>query len=373
VILDDVNDCAYLSIAAGFTTAAHVNFMTSKARGLISVALTERRAEALGLALSGEYAGDRCSAFRVSVEARTGVATGISAPDRARTIQALASAASTPGDLVRPGHAFPALTHARGVLGSPAIAEAGVELARRAGLTEAAVVCAILRDDGKFASGGTTVGRFARRHDFPIVSVRDLVRLRLSSEQLVRSVSTGCEEGSGPVQAIAFRSRDSNAAYVALFCETQRNKKPVIYLQRRCNAYGVHDRCTCSRDSAAALVRLLENGGVIIHLPDTHLDHLPGPSDAAQAANPSGTRRPPGEYYAVSVQIARDLGVGSTRSAMAESVDIRGLQWYGLNVTAVPERRSPADVQGVAGTRARLEGRYRARAGLVPQLAGEPV
>ena len=336
VIIDDVEDCAYLATAAESTQSEQVNFMASRARGLISVALTGGRAATLDLPSSGEPTGDR-PGFTVSVEASTGVTTGISAADRARTIRVLASPETTAADLVRPGHVFPIRAHANGVLGLPAVAEASIELARRAELAEVTVVCAILRDDGELARGATASG-FARRHRFPVVRVGDLVRMRLSCDKLVQRVCESYEDSSSIFQTIVFRTERFNAPYVALFAASKRNARPMIYLQRSCNAFGVLATCTCSEQAAEARAKLSQGGGVIICLPEMTLDHLPGGNANRQPPPPPRSHRFLSDYYAISVQIARYLGVGSKCSALAESADLQGLKWHGLNVTTVAAR-----------------------------------
>src|SRR5215471_7435810 len=174
-----------LVIAAQFATPEAVNFMATHARGLICLCLTEERCEQLGLPQMTQRNEARLgTAFTVSVEAREGVTTGISAADRSHTIQVAINASSTPHDLVQPGHVFPLRAKPGGVLERMGQTEAAVDLARLAGLNPSGVVCEIMNDDGTMARVDDLVP-YCERHGLKMVTVADLVEYRRRHEKLV--------------------------------------------------------------------------------------------------------------------------------------------------------------------------------------------
>jgi len=175
---EDTTGC--LVLGAGFADATAVNFMTKEARGLICLALTDRRCRELDLRGMERGRPERVASlpFTVTIEAATGVATGISAADRARTIAVAIDPAAGPADLVVPGHVAPLRAAAGGILERPFVTEAAVELAFLAGLTPAAAVCQILADDGSSARLGD-LRETAARHDFALLSVPRLIGRRL--------------------------------------------------------------------------------------------------------------------------------------------------------------------------------------------------
>ncbi len=167
-----------LVMAAEHVTPEAVNFMARHARGLICVAMPPERADALDLPLMVPPTDNTAlhgTAFTVSVDARVGVSTGISAHDRAHTIRLLAAPDTRPEDLARPGHIFPLRAHPQGVLARPGHTEAAVDLLRLAGLTPVGVICEILADDGRMARWPQLVA-FARRHNLPVVRIADIVQ-----------------------------------------------------------------------------------------------------------------------------------------------------------------------------------------------------
>src|SRR5437867_3303033 len=175
-----------LTLAAEKVTPEAINFMAKHGRGLICLALTEERLDYLRIGpQTRENSSPYGTAFCESIEAREGVTTGISAADRARTIQVAIDPKSGPGDLVRPGHTFPLRARKGGVLVRAGQTEAAVDLARLAGLVPAGVICEIMNDDGTMARVPQLV-EFCRRHSLKMVTVADLVRYRLRNERSVR-------------------------------------------------------------------------------------------------------------------------------------------------------------------------------------------
>src|SRR5579883_820038 len=174
-----------LVIPAQCATPEAINFMAKHARGLICLALTRERVEQLGLKLMAQNNGTRHqTAFTVSIEAREGVTTGISAADRARTVSVAIDPSCGPQDIVTPGHVFPLVARDGGVLERTGHTEAAVDLARLAGLTPAGVICEIMNDDGTMARV-PQLEEFCARHRLKMISVADLIRYRLQHERFI--------------------------------------------------------------------------------------------------------------------------------------------------------------------------------------------
>src|ERR1700759_4707803 len=197
-----------LVIAAQFATPETVNFMATHARGLICLCLTEERADELGLRpMTERNEAPLGTAFTVSVEAREGVTTGISAADRSRTIQVAIHPDSTPRDLVQPGHVFPLRAKPGGVLERIGQTEAAVDLARLAGLSPSGVVCEIMNDDGTMARI-PDLAPYCERHGLKMVTVADLVEYRRRHEKLVeRVVAVRMPTEFGEFEAVAVREK----------------------------------------------------------------------------------------------------------------------------------------------------------------------
>jgi 3,4-dihydroxy 2-butanone 4-phosphate synthase/GTP cyclohydrolase II len=177
-----------LCMAAEFVTAKAITFMACQARGLICLSLPEGRCEELDLPLMvPNRNGSDTTGFCVSIEAATGVTTGISAADRARTIQVAVDPATRPADLVRPGHVFPLRARARGVLERRGQTEAAVDLTRLASLTPGGVLCEVMNDDGTMARGPQLLA-FSRRHTLPVVTVDEIATYLRSSAPAISAV-----------------------------------------------------------------------------------------------------------------------------------------------------------------------------------------
>src|SRR3954463_8046703 len=177
-----------LTLAAQFATPEAINFMAKEARGLICLALTPARCDELGLDLmAAKNESPFETAFTVSIEAREGVTTGISAADRARTVQVAIDPGSTPRDLVQPGHIFPLKAKPGGVLERTGQTEAAVDLARLAGLNPAGVICEVMNDDGTMARV-PDLERYCARHGLKMITVADLIAYRRKHDRLVERV-----------------------------------------------------------------------------------------------------------------------------------------------------------------------------------------
>src|SRR6201990_1149330 len=204
-----------LTVAAQFATPEAINFMATHARGLICLCLTEDRADELGLRpMTDHNEAPLGTAFTVSVEAREGVTTGISAADRSRTIQVAIHPDSTHHDLVQPGHVFPLRAKPGGVLERIGQTEAAVDLARLAGLTPAGVVCEVMNDDGTMARVPDLVP-YCERHGLKMITVADLIAYRRKHDKLVeRVVQTRLPTGFGEFVAVGYRSLGDNKHHV---------------------------------------------------------------------------------------------------------------------------------------------------------------
>ncbi len=186
VVLED-DSCAHLAVGAEFATAEQVNFMAKEGRGIICLALTSRRCEELGLELiPARFMADAAEpkAFTVSIEAKEGITTGISAADRARTIAVAVDPTSSEEDIVAPGHVFPLQARPGGVLERAGEAESAVDLARLADVTPAVALCTIIADSGDPATG-SELAAFCRRHGLVQVSIKELLAYRKRSERSV--------------------------------------------------------------------------------------------------------------------------------------------------------------------------------------------
>src|SRR4030088_2824228 len=218
-----------LTLAAQFATPEAINFMAKEGRGLICLSLTSERCDELGLdlmAAKNESAFE--TPFTVSIEAREGVTTGISAHDRAHTIQVAIDPESAPRDLVQPGHVFPLKSRAGGVLERAGQTEAAVDLARLAGLNPAGVICEIMNDDGTMARVPDLV-KFCERHGLKMVTVTDLIRYRLQNERYIHRVAESLMPTEhGEFRMIAYESEvDGGESHVALVYGDVRGDQPV--------------------------------------------------------------------------------------------------------------------------------------------------
>src|SRR3954451_15370200 len=206
-----------LILAADHVTPAAINFMARHARGLICLTLTRERCERLRLAPMAKRNGTRHgTAFTVSIEAAEGVTTGISAADRARTVQAAVARDAQPDDLVQPGHIFPLQAQDGGVLMRAGHTEAGCDLAAMAGLTPAAVICEVMNEDGTMARLPDLV-EFARTHGLKIGTIADLIEYRSRNESLIEKVGARpLQTAYGEFVAHAWKDKPSQGLHLAL-------------------------------------------------------------------------------------------------------------------------------------------------------------
>ena len=338
-----------LICAAQRVTADHVNFMLKHARGMICVALTPERVDQLGLApMSDVNTEEQRTAFTVSVDAapRFGVTTGISAQDRAKTIQVLVDPATIPGDLRRPGHVFPLRAREGGVLQRVGHTETAVDLARLAGLYPGGVICEILDDDGT-AARRPELEKFAKRHGLKSITVADLVAYRLRTERLVHRIADArLPTQYGEWRVIGYRNDVDDHEHVALvFGDVKDGEGILVRMHSKCLTGDVFGslRCDCGWQLHAAMTMIQERGrGVVVYLDQEGrgiglLNKLKAyelqdtGADTVEANERLGFK-PDLRNYGIGAQILLDLGLKSIRPMTNNPRKLVGLEGYGLSV-----------------------------------------
>ena len=260
-----------LVIAAQFATPDAINFMATHARGLICLCLTGERCDELGLhPMTERNETPLGTAFTVSIEAREGVTTGISAHDRSRTIQVAIHPSATPNDLVQPGHVFPLRAKPGGVLERTGQTEAAVDLARLAGLTQAGVVCEVMNEDGTMARVGDLVP-YCERHGLMMITVADLVEYRRRTEKLVeRTAQVRLPTEYGDFTAIAYRESLTGRPHLALVRgDVDGAEDVLVRVHSECLTGDVFHslRCDCGEQLDLALRRIAaEDRGVLLYM-----------------------------------------------------------------------------------------------------------
>ena len=327
--------------------AEAINFMATHARGLICMAMTGERLDALGLPpMTSRNTAPLGTAFTVSVEAASGVTTGISAADRARTVEVLADPASRPEHLTQPGHMFPLRARDGGVLVRAGQTEASVDLARLAGRTPAAVICEVMSDDGTMARM-PGLAAFAREHGLKIVTVNDLIKYRLRADSLIaRASETTLPTARGEFRAFHYTTLIDEKVHVALAMGDIASGDPVLVrVHDQCvtgDVFGSR-RCDCGEQLEEALRRVAAEGrGVVLYmdqegrgiglhnkirayrLQDRGLDTV----EANEALGlPADNRE-----YGIGMQILVDLGVQRMRLMTNNPIKRSGLEGFGLEI-----------------------------------------
>jgi 3,4-dihydroxy 2-butanone 4-phosphate synthase / GTP cyclohydrolase II len=307
-----------LVIAAEHATPEGINFMAKHGRGLICLTLTEERCKQLGLQLMvRDNRSAHGTAFTVSIEAAEGVTTGISAHDRARTVQAAVAPHAKPDDIVQPGHIFPLMAQTGGVLVRAGHTEAGCDLSHLAGLTPAAVICEVLKDDGTMARLPDLI-EFAAEHALRIGAISDLIHYRAASERLVERVAEKeIVSAHGPFHLYAYRDQTSGEVHLALARGVIRpEQETLVRVHEPISVLDFIDcasrRHTFSIDQAMRIIATRGTGVIVLlHRPESGPDLLGAMSDEPPAARPGAKWDP--RLYGIGAQILRDLDVGKMR------------------------------------------------------------
>jgi 3,4-dihydroxy 2-butanone 4-phosphate synthase/GTP cyclohydrolase II len=336
-------------MAADRVTPEAINFMATHGRGLICVTLTEQQIAQLELPMMsapGRGGPPLGTAFTVSIEARRGVSTGISAKDRAQTIQVACSPNAKPHDLVVPGHVFPLQARRGGVLVRAGQTEGSVDLARLAGRDPSGVICEIIKDDGEMARM-PDLEAFAKEHDLRIITIADLISYRLQTERLVRVVleeTITLDQTGTPWRSVVYESTVEDRQILALIKGDLSGEDSTLCRMHAGSTLADTFSSTKSegrRNLTRAIDAIEKEGrGVIVYLPPRGdlITELSAWQERREAKQAPELTRPHGgtlREYGLGAQVLRDLGLRKLRLITSSPKKIAGVQGFGLEVESV--------------------------------------
>jgi 3,4-dihydroxy 2-butanone 4-phosphate synthase/GTP cyclohydrolase II len=337
-----------LCMAAEKVTPQAINFMATHGRGLICLSLTEEHVKQLGLAMMvSENTSPFGTAFTVSVDSATGITTGISAADRAKTILDAIADDAKPHDLATPGHVFPLRARKGGVLVRAGQTEGSVDLARLAGLKPAGVICEIMKDDGTMARQPDLM-KFARKHKLKVVTVADLIQYRLNYDSLVFRAATAPlpTRIGGVFQAIVYNTHVDQSEHLALVKGVVSPKEETLvrvhtkYVPG--DVFGFQFLNTGAVIERSMEIIAKEDKGVILYLQPEQKGLRPAlvaypkvEGKQQKDMDPSFVYRAEFKEYGIGAQILRDLGVRKMRLLTNNKKHLVGLRGYGLEVTSL--------------------------------------
>ncbi|HEX4779840.1 MAG TPA: bifunctional 3,4-dihydroxy-2-butanone-4-phosphate synthase/GTP cyclohydrolase II, partial [Usitatibacter sp.] len=352
VILADAEDRENegdLVLAADFVTPEAINFMATHGRGLICLTLTEERCRQLELPLMvSDNRSPMGTAFTVTIEAASGVSTGISAADRARTVRAATARHAKPSDIVQPGHIFPIMALRGGVLARAGHTEAGCDLAEAAGLSPASVICEIMNPDGSMARMPDLM-EFARAHDLRIGTIVDLIRHRSETETLIERVADRViATPYGPFRLCVYHDKTADEVHYALVRGEPRPDRPVLVrvhepfvsldlfdFDPSQHAFSVQD--------AMRIVAHHKEGVIVLLRRHESAAEILGRVENAASPKLRAPRKWDPRLHGIGAQILKDLGVGRMR-VLARPKRIPSMSGFGLEVV---EYVSPDDAVAV--------------------------
>jgi 3,4-dihydroxy 2-butanone 4-phosphate synthase/GTP cyclohydrolase II len=337
VLLDDEDreNEGDLVMAAQFVTPVAINFMAKHGRGLICLTLTEARGKQLNLAPMVQKNGTKMGTnFTVSIEAAEGVTTGISAADRAHTIQTAVCANARSVDIVSPGHVFPLIAQNGGVMVRAGHTEAGCDIAKLAGLEPASVICEILKDNGEMARLPDLLA-FAAEHALKVGTIADLINYRNQTERMVKRVAERLiETAYGHFNLIAFHDATSDETHLALVKgDIDANKSLLVRVHEPLSVFDLLDANSKSHswNLHHAMQRISQEGaGIIVMMRRDEVGE--GLVEAIKSADKAVSNKRTLKDYGIGAQILRDLGVAKMR-LMAEPRKMPSMTGFGLEIS----------------------------------------